>query len=142
MTNAPPQNPRLQRWWVFLGQLKLKIHHVPGKFNEDEWEESTKMEWEELAKEAFAKMYTQLDLRMEELRLWESWKHEDLGIEEKKILDELKENPSKLIQENMWRKTPHTLLKNGRYQVQKKQKGFNGYTPHLDTKAYKARCMS
>ena len=75
-SNAPPQNSRLQRWWIFLSQLPLKICHMPGKYNElcdfisrAEWEGRWDKRWEKLAEEAFSKMDAQLDLRMEVLRL-------------------------------------------------------------------------
>ena len=34
LKGLPPANPRLPRWWVFLSQLRLHIHHIQGLKNE------------------------------------------------------------------------------------------------------------
>ena len=30
LKGLPPDKPRLRRWWVFLSQLRLHIHHIQG----------------------------------------------------------------------------------------------------------------
>ena len=34
LTGLPPESPRLRRWWVFLSQLRLHMHHIQGLKNE------------------------------------------------------------------------------------------------------------
>ena len=34
LKGAPPENPKLRRWWTVLAQLKLNIYRVPGLKNE------------------------------------------------------------------------------------------------------------
>ena len=56
---SPPENPRIIRWWTFLNQLKLKVHHLAGAKNEladfisrNNFERKYQLEWEALAEEA------------------------------------------------------------------------------------------
>ena len=34
MDSPPPEQKRLRRWWVFLSQLRLAVHHIQGLKNE------------------------------------------------------------------------------------------------------------
>ena len=30
----PPEKARLKRWWTYLSQFRLTVHHIPGIKNE------------------------------------------------------------------------------------------------------------
>ena len=30
----PPEKAKLKRWWTYLSQLRLTVHHIPGIKNE------------------------------------------------------------------------------------------------------------
>ena len=30
----PPEKAKLKRWWTYLSQFRLRVHHVPGIKNE------------------------------------------------------------------------------------------------------------
>ena len=30
----PPQKAKLKRWWTYLSQVRLRVHHIPGIKNE------------------------------------------------------------------------------------------------------------
>ena len=30
----PPEKAKLKRWWTYLSQLRLTVHHIPGTKNE------------------------------------------------------------------------------------------------------------
>jgi hypothetical protein len=74
LDKEPPVSSRLRRWFCFLGQFKIKFVHIPGMKNEwcdwlsrSTFEEKFNLEFENLAKEAFEKMDSQLDLTLKVL---------------------------------------------------------------------------
>ena len=71
MDSPPPKQKRLRRWWVFLSQLQLAVHHMQGLNNElsnylsrNSFDKPLGQSSEEMAKDVFAKMDVQLHLFM------------------------------------------------------------------------------
>ena len=92
----PLANPRLRTWWVFVSQLRLHIHHIQGSKNElsdylsrTNFDERLQMKSEDLSKEAFQRMDTQLDLSLEKHELLSVINPKDYGEEYKDVLDKL-----------------------------------------------------
>ena len=88
----PPEKAKLRRWWTYLSQLRLSVHHIQGVKNEcadyiscNNFEDMIGATSEELAKEAFSRMDVQLDLNKTMIRpldglrqveyLKEFWRH-------------------------------------------------------------------
>ena len=76
LDQAPPVNPRLRRWFLFLSQFPIKIEHIPGLKNElcdflsrHSFDEKYQLQTEKLAQDAFSRMDTQLDLSIRILSL-------------------------------------------------------------------------
>ena len=70
----PPINPRLRRAYLVLSQFTLRIFHLPGIKNElcdflsrIAFEDMIDEDFENLAREAFVRMDTQIDLYMESI---------------------------------------------------------------------------
>ena len=70
----PPLNARLRRAYLFLSQFTLRSFHLPGLKNElcdylsrNAFQELIEVDFENLAKEAFTRMDTQIDLWMHEI---------------------------------------------------------------------------
>ena len=66
----PPDKAKLRRWWTYLSQLRLLVHHIKGVKNEcadyirpNNFDDMIGARSEELAKEAFSRMDVHLDLR-------------------------------------------------------------------------------
>ena len=71
----PPEKANLRRWWTYLSQLRLSIHHIQGVKNEcadyisrNNFEALIVARSEELTKEAFGRMEVHLDLNMTMIR--------------------------------------------------------------------------
>jgi transposase InsO family protein len=69
LDNSPPDNPRVRRWFVYLSQFQLVIHHIPGLKNElcdylsrTDFDAHLDRTSEEISKDAFTRMDRQLDL--------------------------------------------------------------------------------
>ena len=84
---------KLKRWWTFLSQLWLTVHHIPGKKNElsdyisrNNFDALIGESSEALAKEAFQRMDVQLDLSMHTTGIPESWSLTYYQSEYKEIL--------------------------------------------------------
>ena len=66
----PPEKAKLKRWWTYLSQFRLTVHHIPGiKMNcltisRNNFDALMGESSEVLAKEAFQRMDVQLDLSM------------------------------------------------------------------------------
>ena len=114
----PPNLPRLRRWWLILTQFKLNIFHIPGVKNElcdylsrNNFDEKFQVEFEELAKMAFQKMDTHLDLRMDILgnSILDYPKDEFFGP----IWMELTPGKTKIIEDGMfWRNDSKKYFEN------------------------------
>ena len=71
----PPQKAKLRRWWTYLSQLRLSVHHIQGVKNEfadyisrNNFDDMIGARSEELAKEAFSRMDVHPDLNMTMIR--------------------------------------------------------------------------
>ena len=71
----PPEKAKLRRWWTYLSQLRLSVHHIQGVKNEcadsirrNNFDDMFGARSEELAKEAFSCMHVHLDLNMTMIR--------------------------------------------------------------------------
>ena len=80
-----PKQKTVRRWWVFLSQLRLAVHHIQGLKNElsdylsrNSLDERLGQSSEEMAKDAFAKMDVQLDLFIKTSRPQKKWEKEEL----------------------------------------------------------------
>ena len=67
----PPEKAKLRRWWTYLSQLRLSVHHIQGVTNEfadyisrNNFDNMTGARSEELAREVFSHMDVHLDLNM------------------------------------------------------------------------------
>ena len=66
-----PEKAKLRRWWTYLSQLRLSVHHIQGIKNEcadycsrRNLDDMIGARSEELAKEAFSRMDVHLDFNM------------------------------------------------------------------------------
>ena len=73
-----PEKAKLKRWWTYLSQLRLTVHHIPGRGNElsdyisrNKFDALIGESSEALAKEAFLRMHVQLDMSMRVARILE-----------------------------------------------------------------------
>ena len=71
----PPEKAKLRRWWTYLSQLRLSIHHIQGVKNEfadyispNNFDNMIGARSEELAKEGFSRINVHLDLNMTMIR--------------------------------------------------------------------------
>ena len=71
----PPEKAKLRRWWTYLSQLRLSVHHIQGVKKEcadyiscNHFDDMLGARSEELAKEAFSRMDVHLDLNMSMIR--------------------------------------------------------------------------
>ena len=71
----PPEKAKLRRWWTYLSQLRLSVHHIEGVKKEcadyisrNKFDDMIGARSEELAKEAFSCMDVHLDLNMTMIR--------------------------------------------------------------------------
>ena len=76
----PPEKAKLKRWWTYLSQLRVTIHHIPGIKNElsdyisrNNFDALIDETSEALAKEAFQRLDVQLDRSMRTARILEGW---------------------------------------------------------------------
>ena len=93
---APPEKAKLKRWWTYLSQFRLTVHHIPGIKNEPSDHISRNNflaligeSSEALAKEAFQRMDVQHDLSMRTAGILEGWSLTDYQSEYKKIFQTL-----------------------------------------------------
>ena len=69
--SPPPEKAKLRRWWTYLSQLRLTVHHIKGVKNEcaddisrNNFDTLIGARSEALGKEAFSRMDVHLDLKM------------------------------------------------------------------------------
>ena len=72
---SPPEKAKFRRWWTYLSQLRLSVHHIKGAKNKcaeyisrNNVDNMVGARSEELAKEAFSRMDVHLDLNMTMIR--------------------------------------------------------------------------
>ena len=71
----PPEKAKLRRWWTYLSQLRLSVHHIQGVKNKcadyisrNNFDDMIGARSEELVKEACSRMDVHLDLNMTIIR--------------------------------------------------------------------------
>ena len=91
-----PEKAKLKRWWTYLSQFRLTVHHIPGIKNElsdyisrNNFDALIGESSEALAKEAFQCMDVQLDLSMRTAGIPEGWSLTNYQSEYKEILQTL-----------------------------------------------------
>ena len=96
----PPQKAKLKRWWTYLSQFRLTVHHIPGIKNElsdyishNNFDALIGESSEALAREAFQRMDVQLDLSMRTAGILEGCSLTDYQSEYEEIL----QKPSALV---------------------------------------------
>ena len=93
---SPPEKAKLKRWWAYLSQFRLTVHHIRGIKNElsdyisrNNFDALIGESSEALAKEAFQRMAVQLDPSMRTAGILEGWSLTDHQSEYKDILQTL-----------------------------------------------------
>ena len=111
MERPPPDGKRLQRWWVYLSQLRLVTFDIRGIKNElcdylsrNCFDSLVGADTEMMAQEAFAKMDQHLDLFTRKEKLM-SWSMKDLTADYSDILDQLTIGSSKILDGVQWSRT-------------------------------------
>ena len=92
----PPQKAKLTRWWTYISQFRLTVHHIRGIKNKmadyicrNNFDALLRESSEALAKEAFQRMDIdiQLDLSMRTAGVLEGWSLRDYHAEYKCVLN-------------------------------------------------------
>ena len=108
----PPEKAKLKRWWTYLSQFRLTVHHIQGIKNQmadyisrNKFDALLGESLEVLAKEAFQRMDVQLDLPMHTAVVLEGWSLRDYHAEWKCVLNSLSDSPeARLIDGDRWYK--------------------------------------
>ena len=108
----PPEKAKQKRWWTYLSQFRLTVHHIPGIKNEmadyisrDNFDALLGESSEALAKEAFQRMDVQLDLSMRTAGVLEAWSLRDYQAEYQCVLSTLSDAlEARLIDGDRWYK--------------------------------------
>ena len=91
LNSPPPENKRMRRWSTFLRQFNLNIYHLPGVKNKlsdylsrNNFNPLYQVDTKELARNAFRKMDTQLDLGLEKVLHYptRSWNLDDYSSDD------------------------------------------------------------
>ena len=114
----PPEKAKLKRWWTYLSQFRLTVHHIPGIKNElsdyisrNNFEALIGESSEALARETFQRMDVQLDLSMRTARILEGWSLTDDQSEYKEILQTLSTGlEPRVIDGHQWYKNNQYLF--------------------------------
>ena len=92
----PPEKAKVKRWWTYLSQFRLTVHHIPGIKNElsdyisrNNFDALIGESSEALAREAFQHMDVQLDLSMRTAGILEGWSLTNYQSEYEEILQTL-----------------------------------------------------
>ena len=89
----PPEKAKLKRWWTYLSQFRLTVHHIPGIKNElsdyisrNNFDALIGESSEALTREAFQRIVWLLDLSMRTAGILEGWSLTNYQSEYKEIL--------------------------------------------------------
>ena len=92
----PPEKAKLKRWWTYLSQFRLTVHHIQGIKNDmadyisrNNFDALLGESSEVLAKEAFQCIDVQLDLSMRTAGVLEGWSLRDYQAEYHCVLNPL-----------------------------------------------------
>ena len=108
----PPEKAKLKRWWTYLSQFRLTVHHIPDIKNEmadyisrNNFDAFLGESSEAMAKEAFQRMDVQLDLSMRTAGVLEGWSLRDYQAEYQCVLSTLSDGlEARLIDGDHWYK--------------------------------------
>ena len=114
----PPEKAKLKRWWTYLSQSRLTVHHIPGIKNElsdyisrNNFNALIGESSEALAREAFQRMDVQLDLSMRTAGILEGWSLTDYQSEYEEILQTLSTGlEPRVIDGHQWYKNSQYLF--------------------------------
>ena len=126
----PPEKANLKRWWTYLSQFKLSVHHIPSIKNElsdyfynysqtvycltiyrNNFDAFIGESSEALTKEAFQRMDVQLDLSRRTAGILERWNLTDYQSEYKEILQTLSPGlEPRVIDGHQWYKNNQYLF--------------------------------
>ena len=114
----PPEKAKLKRWWTYLSQFRLTVHHILGIKNElsdyisrSNFDALMGESSEALAREAFQRMDVQLDLSMRTAGILEGWSLTDYQSEYKEILQTLSTGlEPRVIDGHQWYKNNQYLF--------------------------------
>ena len=88
----PPEKAKLKRWWTYLSQFRLTVHHIPGMKNElsdyisrNNFDALIGESSEALAREALQRMDVLLDLSTRTAGILEGWSLTDYQSEYKEF---------------------------------------------------------
>ena len=127
-----PEKEKVKRWWTYLSQFRLTVHHIPGIQNElSDYISRNNLDAlvgetsEALAKEAFQRMDVQLDLSMCTAGILEGWSLTDYQSEYKENLQTLSSGlQPRVINGHQWYKNNQYLFYEDRTVVP--EAGLNG----------------
>ena len=108
----PTEKAKLKRWWTYLSQFRLTVHHIQGIKNEmancisrNNFDALLGESSEALAKEAFQRMDVQLDLSMRTAGVLEGWSLRHYHAEYRCVLNSLSDGlEARLIDGDRWYK--------------------------------------
>ena len=108
----PPEKAKLRRWWTYLSQLRLSVHHIQGVKKEcadhisrNNFDDMLGARSEELAKEAVSRMDEHLDLNMTMIRPLDSLKQVEYLKEFEDIYKRLeKRREPVLVNQEQWKR--------------------------------------
>ena len=108
----PPEKAKLKRWWTYLSQFRLTVHHIQGIKNKmadyisrNNFDTLLGESSEALAKEAFQRIDVHLDLSMRTTGVLEDWSLTDHHAEYKCVLKSLSDAlEARLIDGDRWYK--------------------------------------
>ena len=108
----PPEKAKPKRWWTYLSQFRLTVHHIQGIRNEmadyisrNNFDALLAESSEALAKEALQRMHVQLDLSMHTAGILEGWSLRDYQAEYQCVLNSLSDGlEARLIDGDRWYK--------------------------------------
>ena len=107
---SPHEKAKLKRWWTYLSQFRLTVHHIQGINNEmadyisrNSFDAFLGESSEALAKEAFQRIDVQLDLSMHTAGVLQGWSLRDYHAEYKCVLNPHSDGPeARLIDGDRW----------------------------------------
>ena len=92
----PPEKAKLKRWWTYLSQFRLTVHHIPGIKNElsdyisrNNFDALIGESSEALANEDFQRMDVLLDVSIRTAGILEGWSLTNYQPQYKEILQTL-----------------------------------------------------
>ena len=114
----PPEKAKLKRWWTYLSQFKLTVHHIRVLKNElsdyisrNNFNALIGESSEALARKAFQRMDIQLDLSMRTAGILEGCSLTDYQSEYEEILQTLSTGPEpRVIDGHQWYKNDQYLF--------------------------------